>query len=475
MGNCLETQNLWKVYSSERGEVKAVTNVNLAIPTGQFVAIIGRSGSGKSTLMAMIGGLSRPTQGIIKINGIDLWALSSNQRAELRNQQLGFVFQFASLLPTLRAIDNVALPALLGKEANPTAVYDRAAQLLTEVGLSDRREAYPSQLSGGEQRRVAIARSLINAPPLLLADEPTGDLDEATEAEIMALLLQLCGSTATTLVVVTHNLALTQTADQVLILKGGRLETGEQILEPRKQFLVPKPSLLPAAALALAPDPPSLSSAPADSLNITLGSTLGINRRKLLWLLPVLPVIWTIDTGVGTYQRRGLAAKKQVLSRLDQAAHGYLYIDVQNVEYEADGQSYRLTMVMQNLDPTHPLYVLISPLRAFVQSGFLWQEVPVHEAPGEGSRMVKLTTETTFQAIFTPDLEQPTELIPGYMHVRFDTDLLISQRAEPDTDIVARSDPYYVYLKPHQADDAAILRQSHYPGAPPVYLPMPPH
>ncbi|MGH2412576.1 MAG: ABC transporter ATP-binding protein [Microcystaceae cyanobacterium] len=136
---------------------------------------------------------------------------------------IGFVFQFSSLLPTLRAVDNVAMPALLGKNPDPAAAYSRAEVLLAQVGLADRLDAYPSELSGGEQRRAAIARASINSPPLLLADEPTGDLDEETEAEIMALLLQLCRVEGKTLVMVTHNLALAQAADCVLNIKQGML------------------------------------------------------------------------------------------------------------------------------------------------------------------------------------------------------------------------------------------------------------
>src|SRR5262249_32449005 len=151
----------------------------------RFLAVLGRSGSGKSTLLGMLGGLSRPTRGKILLNGVDLWSLSDNARAEFRRRSIGFVFQFASLLPTLRAIDNVALPALIGKARPADAAYARAESLLTRIGLGDRLDAYPGELSGGEQRRVALARALINAPPLLLADEPTADLDEETEADIL--------------------------------------------------------------------------------------------------------------------------------------------------------------------------------------------------------------------------------------------------------------------------------------------------
>ncbi|MGH2412574.1 MAG: hypothetical protein ACRDEA_02530 [Microcystaceae cyanobacterium] len=220
---------------------------------------------------------------------------------------------------------------------------------------------------------------------------------------------------------------------------------------------------------------PTLPEPAKPEAKVRLGTGMAVNRRKLLWLLPILPALWAIDAGVATYQRRMAEAKKQTLQQLDRAAHGYLYIDVQNVEYEPDGKSYRLTMLLQNLDPANPLYILLSPIRAFVQEGFLWKEVPARFPDTEGARMVKLTAQTLFQAIFEPNVEQPTELIPGYMHVRLDTDMSISQRGEPENDIIERSDPYYIYLKPHNADDEAILRHSQYPGSPPVYIPMPPH
>ena len=216
-------QNLWKIYSIGQRQVEAVRGISLEVSAGKFLAVIGRSGSGKTTLLSMIGGLSRPSQGKVVLDGIDLWTLSDDARTELRNQRIGFVFQFSGLLQTLRAIDNVALPALLGRTQALLAAYAEAEELLTRVGLGDRLEAYPSELSGGEQRRVALARALINGPSLLLADEPTGDLDEETEAEIMALLLDLSRNEGTTLIIVTHNVALAQQANQVMRIREGSI------------------------------------------------------------------------------------------------------------------------------------------------------------------------------------------------------------------------------------------------------------
>ena len=212
-----------KTYSTERGTVDAVRAIDLEVPRGEFVAIVGRSGSGKSSLMAMIGGLSRPTRGTICVHGVDIWALPDDRLAQLRSREIGFVFQFASLLPTLRLVDNVALPALLGRPRETQAAYRTAAQLLDQVGLAGYADAYPMEVSSGEQRRAVLARALINAPSLLLADEPTSDLDEQTELAIMDWLKALNRSGQMTLIMVTHNLRLTAEADRTLHIANGSL------------------------------------------------------------------------------------------------------------------------------------------------------------------------------------------------------------------------------------------------------------
>jgi ABC-type lipoprotein export system ATPase subunit len=219
----LSCRGVGRTYQTDRGPVDAVRGVDLDVSTGRYAAVIGRSGSGKSTLMAMIGGLSRPTAGSILIDGADIWSLSDNAMARFRNRRIGYVFQFASLLPTLRAIDNVARPARLDRRSANADTYDRAAQLLTDLGLGSHFVAYPSEMSVGEQRRTVIARALINDPALLLADEPTSDLDEQTESEIMALLLNVNRERGTTLLLVTHNLALAGEAEQVVQIADGAI------------------------------------------------------------------------------------------------------------------------------------------------------------------------------------------------------------------------------------------------------------
>jgi ABC-type lipoprotein export system ATPase subunit len=218
----LSCGNVGKTYATERGAIDAVRAIDLDVPRGQFAAIVGRSGSGKSSLLAMIGGLSRPTRGAVLVDDTDIWALPDDRLAQFRNREIGFVFQFASLLPTLRVIDNVALPALLARR-RATETYLAAADLLGELGLADYIDAYPTEISAGEQRRAVIARALINAPSLLLADEPTSDLDEPTEIEIMDRFRELNRNRGVTLIMVTHNLRLAEQADRVVHIADGRL------------------------------------------------------------------------------------------------------------------------------------------------------------------------------------------------------------------------------------------------------------
>ena len=219
----LACRQVSKSYRTERGLVTAVAGIDLDVAAGRFAAIIGRSGSGKSTLMAMIGGLSRPSAGSVTVDDTDIWALSDNALATFRNEKVGYVFQFASLLPTLRLIDNVALPAWVGRRLGASGTYARAAGLLERLGLGAYLDAYPAEISAGEQRRAAIARALINDPAILLADEPTSDLDEQTEIEIMDVLLAVNREVGTTLVLVTHNLALAGQAQQIVHIANGAL------------------------------------------------------------------------------------------------------------------------------------------------------------------------------------------------------------------------------------------------------------
>jgi len=219
----IEATNLTRIFSNGHSEVRAVDNVHLEVNRGEFSMILGRSGSGKSTLLGMLAGLIRPTSGTVRIKGTDISSLSDDLISELRAREIGFIFQFSGLLPTLTVLDNLMLPALFYPVK--TDVRTRALGLLNRVGLSDRANAYPGTLSSGEMKRVAIARALSNGPALLIADEPTGDLDVDTEYEIMELFRQL-NVEGMTIVMVTHNPDLVRYATRIYGMEKGRLAEG---------------------------------------------------------------------------------------------------------------------------------------------------------------------------------------------------------------------------------------------------------
>ncbi|HEX3002163.1 MAG TPA: ABC transporter ATP-binding protein [Methanoregula sp.] len=217
----IEITSVNKVFASRGSEIRAVNIVTISVREGDFVLILGRSGSGKSTLLGMFAGLIRPTSGRVSVRGKDINSLSEDQVAELRAREIGFVFQFSGLIPTLTAIENVLLPTLFRQDN--TADRDTAHTLLGKVGILDRANAYPATLSSGEMKRVAIARALVNSPSILIADEPTGDLDVDTENEIMALFRQL-NQEGITIVMVTHNPDLIPCATQIYRMDHGMLE-----------------------------------------------------------------------------------------------------------------------------------------------------------------------------------------------------------------------------------------------------------
>lgn len=195
--------------------------------------------------------------------------------------------------------------------------------------------------------------------------------------------------------------------------------------------------------------------------------------RTFIVAAAVVAVALALDFAVGKYQQYRLQQKRLAEVRLGHAAFEGMFAEVVNVAYEADRKSYRLTMRFTNAGRT--LYVMQSPVRVFEQSGLSWIEIPSRDAQGEAVRVVKLAAPYTFETIFEPNLTEWTELMPGYMHIRFQVDSLVSERADPDDDVIERTDRYYVYLKPHGADDAAIRARMKIRGDPPVYMPMPPH
>ncbi len=217
-------EDVTKTYDLGKGNtVTAVRGVTLEIAAGEFAVLIGRSGSGKTTLLNLAAGLTRPTSGRVTLDGVDLWKLTDQQQSYLRNRKIGFVFQFPSLLPTLTTYENVILPTMFGANGHDSQEPERARAMLERVGLSDKLHSYPRQLSAGQQQRVVIARSLINQPQLLLADEPTSNLDERTESEIMDLFRDLHAGLGLTVVLVTHTRQLVSSGMRTIEMADGRV------------------------------------------------------------------------------------------------------------------------------------------------------------------------------------------------------------------------------------------------------------
>ncbi len=223
--NLLEAKNIHKIYHHGQKELTVLKGLDLNIENASFLAVVGPSGAGKSTLLHILGGLDEPSGGQVILEGEDIYGLSDNELSRLRNKKIGFVFQFYHLLSEFTLLENVLMPAWIGQDDNvgKEKVRQSALKLLNQVGLEDRLDHFPSQLSGGEQQRVAVVRSLINQPKLLLCDEPTGNLDSKTGNEIIGLLKKINSQNYTTVVLVTHNLELTRMADRIYNLRDGVL------------------------------------------------------------------------------------------------------------------------------------------------------------------------------------------------------------------------------------------------------------
>ncbi|QRR01182.1 ABC transporter ATP-binding protein [Dyadobacter sandarakinus] len=224
MDTILDLQQVSKIYKSGNRSLTVLDDINFSIPAGSTMSIVGPSGSGKTTLLGLCAGLDRATSGTVALHGTRLNGLSEDQLAAVRNQYVGFIFQNFQLLPTLTALENVMVPLELRGEKN---IRPRALDLLDKVGLAERSHHYPTQLSGGEQQRVSLARAFSNEPRILFADEPTGNLDADTSVKVVKLLFDLNKEAGTTLVLVTHDLELAARTQRIVRIKGGKLTSDE--------------------------------------------------------------------------------------------------------------------------------------------------------------------------------------------------------------------------------------------------------
>ena len=228
----LKIENLSKVYGSGENAVRAVDGVSFGVEKGEFLAIIGPSGSGKSTLLHILGGVDRPTCGKVLMNGQDIYAQDEEALAVFRRRQVGLIYQFYNLIPVLNVVENMTLPVLMdGRRVNE----ERLNELLQTLGLTERRKNLPNQLSGGQQQRVSIGRALMNAPAVVLADEPTGNLDSRNSQEIVELLKQSNRKDGQTLIIITHDENIALQADRVIAIEDGKIVRDEKIREAAKK------------------------------------------------------------------------------------------------------------------------------------------------------------------------------------------------------------------------------------------------
>jgi putative ABC transport system ATP-binding protein/macrolide transport system ATP-binding/permease protein/lipoprotein-releasing system ATP-binding protein len=464
----LTVRSLTKSYVGASAKtINAVSDVSFVVEDGSFFAIVGCSGSGKSTLLAMIGGISKPTSGQVIFDQTNLWAQGNDARADFRNSTIGFVFQFASLLPTLKAIDNVALPAMVSGALSEKAAYARARVLLEQVGLAERMDSYPGELSGGEQRRVAIARALINSPQVLLADEPTADLDEETEVEILKLLLEIRQAHNLTMILVTHNRDIAALADRVLTMKSGVAEISDAILKAdRAEAKIVSHERVDSIY--------AISAQQVAREQVRLG--VGFERyvgRFVLILLPLLSVIYVANLAVASYQQSVINAQLDRKQALEDLAMGVLKAGVKDIRMTADG--YELDLFLRNSMRDKQMFVMTPVVRVFVQLGNSWLETALEPLDKPSAAVAQISSEQIFRYRLKPNVPGYAQLIPYYMHVRITNDLLVSPSSLPKDDLIERNDSYYVYLKPHNISDEAIAKKLKFAGAPPVYMPMPPH
>lgn len=226
----LKVEQLSKTYGKNENQVKAVDNISFSVEKGEFLAIIGPSGSGKSTLLHILGGLDRPTSGKVFMNGQDVYAQDEDRLAIFRRRQVGFIYQFYNLIPVLNVVENMSLPVLMdGHKVNT----EHLEQLLDTLGLTERRHNLPNQLSGGQQQRVSIGRALMNAPAVVLADEPTGNLDSKNSQEIVDLLKYSNRTYGQTLIIITHDESIAMQADRVIAIEDGHIVRDERMREAK--------------------------------------------------------------------------------------------------------------------------------------------------------------------------------------------------------------------------------------------------
>jgi putative ABC transport system ATP-binding protein/macrolide transport system ATP-binding/permease protein/lipoprotein-releasing system ATP-binding protein len=466
----IEARGVRKTYRTDRGKVVAVDGVDVEVGPGEFLAICGRSGSGKSTLLALLGGLCRPTEGVVVVDGRGLTSQTSAELSAFRARHFGFVFQFTGLLGNLRAIDNVALPALLAGERQQ-AVLDRARVLLERVGLGERWDSYPGELSGGQLRRIAIARALVNDPRVLFADEPTNDLDADAEQEVLSLFQDLRDSHGLGLVLVTHAPEVAARAERVLHMRSGKITSAAERMVPATIVPSPVPSAR-SEPLHFEPAPGSLAPAAVTAPGA------GLRRFVVDFALVCLVVaiaMYLVNGLSARYQRHALDAKIAKRHAAEDLAMQQLRADVEDLKILPDG-GYEVWVYLQNFSPQKPLFVLGPSLRVFVQIDRIWQQIATSDTPATAVHRVSSDRQLV-PVRFRLAPERFDELLKGYMHIRINNTMVVADRADSSDDVFERTDDYYVYVRPHALSEDEVRRRNGWAQGAlvPLWIPMPAH
>lgn len=479
-GPLLEARNVGLAYATDRGPIRAVDDVTIQVAAGECMAICGRSGSGKSTLLALLGGLARPTSGTVLYAGRPWTELTAAEIQAARAGGIGLLWQESVLLPGLTALDNVVLPQLVAGHPRAAACA-RAETMLERVGMRERWDAHPAELSGGQQRRVALARALATEPRLILADEPTNDLDAHAEAEIVRILAEIREAGTTAIVLVTHDPAVAAIADRRLWMERGRIVDGAIEAAPRPAPRIGPPESSSSAAVPLqafepaAPDlvPQAPAVAAADWRRTVVPFALGLGVAAA--------AIAGIDRFVARRQEVVVETIREQRRLAEEMALQDLRADIDDIApVGADG--FTATLFLENYRPERPLHVLGPATGVAVQRDGRWEGLPTGVSQAGASQAAREIRRVGADRILMPiSFSLPAgpydELLRGYLHVRISASLVVGDRDDGTGDLFERSDAYYVYLRDPRLTEDAIRAANGWglKAAVPLWIPMPAH
>ena len=437
----LEVIGLRRIFGAE--PQLGVLHADLCLQESEKVSIVGSSGSGKSTLLSMLAGLQRPDCGSILFAGRNLWELTTRERCRIRQHQICFISQFTSLIESLTTLDNLLLAQRLsGVDFSPSS-RDQVYQCLERVDLKEQANTPAKFLSGGEVRRAIFARAMLSEPKLILADEPTSNLDSQMEQNLFDLLIDICQQSDSALIVVTHNVSLADRLDRRLTLEDGILHGDPTHNPPRAES---QPQLEQNKSLVL------------------------FSRRALLIgsVLSLVSVPVWIERNAQRLRNKSLLERSK-LERLTFSGLGTELVDIKLDRKDM----YIGSVTIDNLDVTQDLFLLPTNVEIFVQAGTAWSPFPAVWSLSSQS-VVHVDRQRVLTFEFSDLPEKYTELVPGYLHVRINLTYLIANSPQPQYSPLERRDSFFVYLLPINPNPER-LELNHFPGQPPLFIPMPPH